>query len=42
VVEFNLYAVEGHRTRLMSGPSLFRDVTSRETGRNDDLRRSVP
>ena len=42
VVELNLYEVEGRRARLMSGPSLFKDVTSRETARGDDVRRSVP
>jgi len=40
--EFNLYEVGGGRARLMSGPSLFKDVTSREPGRDDDLRRSWP
>jgi hypothetical protein len=42
VVELNLYEIEGRRARLMSGPSLFKDVTSRETTRGDDVRRSVP
>ncbi|MBX9650563.1 MAG: hypothetical protein K2X57_26310 [Xanthobacteraceae bacterium] len=42
VVELNLYGVEGRRARLMSGPSLFKDVTSRETTRGDDVRRGVP
>ena len=42
VVELNLYEVEGRRARLMSDPSLFKDVTSRETARGDDVRRSVP
>ena len=42
VVELSLYGVEGRRARLMSGPSLFKDVTSRETTRGDDVRRSVP
>ena len=32
VLELNLYSVENGRTQLISGPSLFRDVTSREVG----------
>ena len=32
VLELNLYSVENGRTRLVSGPNLFRDVTSREVG----------
>ena len=42
VVELNLYHVEGRRALPISGPSLFRDVTSRDPGREDDMRRSVP
>jgi hypothetical protein len=39
-MELNLYNIDGRRVRLISGPSLFRDVTSRDVGRQDDLRRS--
>jgi len=42
VVELNLYRIENRRTHLISGPSLFRDVTSRDPGAGDDERRSVP
>ncbi len=42
VAELNLYHVEGRRAHLISGPTLFRDVTSREVGENDDMRRRVP
>jgi len=47
VVEFNLYEVQdykvqGRRIHLMSGRSLFRDVTGREVGSREDMRRSLP
>jgi hypothetical protein len=42
VVEFNLYEIEGRRAHLMKGPSLFRDVSSREVGSSEDMRRSLP
>jgi len=42
VVEFELYGVEGRRVRRVSGPSLFKDVTSRDVGREEDQRRGVP
>ena len=42
VLELNLYRVENRRAYLISGPSLFREVTSRDIGPDDDLRRSVP
>jgi hypothetical protein len=42
VVELNLYHVEGRRAHPILGPSLFRDVTSRDPGREDEMRRSVP
>lgn len=42
VVEFELYAIDGRRAHAVPGPSLFKDVTSREVGRNEDQRRSVP
>jgi hypothetical protein len=41
VLELNLYAIEGRRARLISGPSLFKDVTSRDVGRDDSSWRSV-
>jgi hypothetical protein len=41
-VKLNLYQVESRRAHLVSGPSLFKDLTSREVGRGDDLRRSEP
>ena len=42
VVELNLYHVENRRAHLILGPSLFKDVTSRDTGPDDDMRRSIP
>jgi hypothetical protein len=36
VLELNLYAVEGRRARLVTGPSLFREVTSRDVGRDEN------
>jgi hypothetical protein len=42
VVEFELYGVEGSRARRVSGPSLFKDVTSRDVRRGEDQRRGVP
>jgi hypothetical protein len=42
VVELNLYRIEGHRARPIMGPSLFKDVTSRDPDRDDDMRRSLP
>ena len=40
VAELNLYSIEGRHAHLILGPSLFRDVTSRDVGRQDDLRNS--
>lgn len=40
VVELNLYAIDSRRAQLMSGPSLFKEVTSRDVGSQDDLRTS--
>jgi hypothetical protein len=40
VLQLNLHRIEGRRAHLVLGPSLFREVTSREVGANDDLRRS--
>ena len=37
VLELNLYSVENGRTQLISGPSLFRDVTSREVGAEENF-----
>jgi len=42
IAELNLYEIAGGRARLMSGPSLFKDVTSREPNADDDLRNSFP
>jgi hypothetical protein len=40
-LELNLYRIENRRARLISGPSLFKDVTSRNVGRDDSSWRSV-
>jgi len=40
-LELNLYAIEGRRAWLISGPSLFKDVTSRNVGRDDYSWRST-
>jgi hypothetical protein len=42
IVELNLYQIEGRRAHPILGPSLFKDVTSREPAPHDDMRRSVP
>jgi hypothetical protein len=43
IVELNLYRIEGRRAHPVLGPSLFKDVTSREASLpGDDMRRSVP
>ena len=43
VVELNLYRIENRRAHLISGPSLFREVTGRDVDRQeDDMRVSVP
>lgn len=36
VLELNLYAIEGRRARLVTGPTLFRDVTGREVGADEN------
>ena len=41
-VQLNLYRIEGNRAHLVQGPSLFRQVTGRDVGNGDDMRRSVP
>jgi hypothetical protein len=42
IVELNLYQIEGRRAHPILGPSLFKDVTSRDPAPDDDMRRSVP
>jgi hypothetical protein len=42
IVELNLYQIEGRRAHPILGPSLFKDVTSRDSAPHDDMRRSVP
>jgi hypothetical protein len=42
IVKLNLYQIDGRRARPILGPSLFKDVTSREAAPVDDMRRSVP
>jgi hypothetical protein len=41
-LELNLYQIESRRAHPISGPSLFKEVTSRDVGSHDDLRRSEP
>ncbi|HEY0908737.1 MAG TPA: hypothetical protein VGD75_00720 [Bradyrhizobium sp.] len=41
-VQLNVYTIENHRAYLVAGPSLFKEVTSRNIGTNDDVRRSIP
>lgn len=41
VLEMNLYRIEDRRAKLVSGPTLFKDVTSRNVGPDDDGRRSL-
>jgi len=41
-VQLNLYRIEGTRAHLVRGTSLFRQVTGRDVGNEDDVRRSVP
>lgn len=40
-LQLNIYAIEGRRADLISGPSLFKDVTSRDIGRQEDIRSST-
>ncbi|RXH10308.1 hypothetical protein [Bradyrhizobium guangzhouense] len=44
IVTLNIYAVDGARAKLLDGPDLFRDVTGRSVGGDNDLdmRTSVP
>jgi hypothetical protein len=37
VLELKLYRIENRRTRLVTGPSLFRDVTSREVSDDENF-----
>ena len=39
-LQLNLYRIESRRAHLVFGPSLFKDVSSREVGAHDDLRES--
>ena len=41
-VQLNIYNIENHHAHLVAGPSLFKEVTSRNIGTNDDVRRSTP
>ena len=36
VLELNLYAIEGRRAQLITGPTLFRDVTGRDVGSDEN------
>jgi hypothetical protein len=40
-VQLNLYRIDGGRARLVDGPSLFKEVSSREVGGDDRLAESV-
>ena len=40
-LQLNLYQIENRRAHLVSGPSLFRDVTSRDVDRHVNLRTST-
>ena len=42
VMQLNLYTIENRRAHLVTGPSLFKEVTGREVGDGEDLRSSVP
>jgi hypothetical protein len=37
-MQLNIYHIEGRRAHLISGPTPFRDVTSRDVGRQEDIR----
>jgi hypothetical protein len=41
VLDLNVYAIANRGARLVSGPSLFRDVTSRNVSERDDMRLSI-
>lgn len=37
-IQLNIYEIDGGRARLTTGPSLFKDVTSRDIGKQEDIR----
>ena len=37
-MQLNIYNIEGRRAHLISGPTPFKDVTSRDVGRQEDIR----
>ncbi|MBR0873551.1 hypothetical protein JQ633_24560 [Bradyrhizobium tropiciagri] len=41
-LQLNLYSIDKDRPHLIAGSSLFRDVTGRDLGNGDDIRRSIP
>jgi hypothetical protein len=41
-VQLNIYRIENRRAHLVRGPGLFKGVTRRNIGTNDDVRRSAP
>ncbi len=41
-VQLNIYNIENGRAHLVGGTSLFKEVTSRNIGTNDDVRRTIP
>jgi hypothetical protein len=41
-VQLNVYSIENRHAHLVAGPGLFKEVTSRNIGTNDDVRRSIP
>jgi len=40
-VQLNIYDIDGRRAHLISGPTLFKDVTSRDIGPQEDVRSST-
>ena len=38
VVQLSIYEIDGNRTRLSDGPSLFKGVTGRDVGSEEDIR----
>jgi hypothetical protein len=40
-IALNLYAIEGGRAHSLRGPSLFKEVTSRDVGERDDVRQQI-
>jgi hypothetical protein len=40
-IQLNIYHIEGRRAHLISGPSLFKDVTSRDIDQQEDVRNST-